>query len=193
MTEQRRHKAKNIFYTVSGISDFQLIFKNVNDTKNLLKERVSFIKTQTAKLKSQGETVSTADELNFNEVMATAKLTKDELIHKATRYKRYWLVAMSLSSLAMLFTGAGIVRLIVDGDFDWSLLKPLLTFVLFCTAVILGFIKCVTYEFLGWRLVNSCNSDEEEGTYPFFVADHGLQNSFKFDQAGHERGSYEKV
>jgi len=186
--KQRSNKAKKIFYNVSGISDFQLIFRNVNDTKNLLKERVSFIKAQTEQLRAQGKPVSVPGEKSFEDVMSNAKLSKEDLIKKATKYKRYWLIAMVLSSMAMLFTGAGIVRLIVDGGFNWSLIKPLLTFVLFSAVVVLGFIKCVTYEFLGWRLVNACNSEAEEGTYPFFVADYGLHNSFKFDKAGRERG-----
>lgn len=201
MTEQNNEKTeltpknnrvKKTVYAITGISDFQLIFRNVKDTKNLLKERVSFIRAQTEQLRAQGKTVSGPSEKSFEELMSTSKSTEEELIAKATRHKRYWIVAMGLSSLAMLFTGAGIVRLIVDSGFNIDLLKPFLTLILFGVVAVLAFVKCVTYEFLGWRLVNRCNSEAEEGTYPFFVGDYGLHQVFKFDQAGHVRGSYEK-
>lgn len=190
---RKNNKAKSLFYSISGISDFQLIFRNVNDTKNLLKERVSFIKAQTEIIKAQGKSLSGTKEKSFQEVMANSEFSEEKLINKATKYKRYWLIAMVISAIGVLFTGAGLVRLIVDSGFTWGICKPFLTLLLLTAVGMLAFVKSITYEFLGWRLVNRCNSEEEEGTYPYFVGDYGLYQAFKFDKAGHIRGSYEKA
>ncbi|HAS0844643.1 TPA: TraX-like protein, partial [Enterobacter hormaechei subsp. xiangfangensis] len=90
-----------------------------------------------------------------------------------------------------LFLIAGCVKLIVNTEYNVSLLKVTLTLGLMFAVCIYSFVKAMTYEFLGWQLRNEAHSEEEFGTLRHFINDNGVRNTFNFEQAGQIRGAHE--
>ncbi|HCX3863261.1 TPA: TraX-like protein, partial [Escherichia coli] len=88
-----------------------------------------------------------------------------------------------------LFLIAGCVKLIVNTEYNVSLLKVTLTLGLMFAVCIYSFVKAMTYEFLGWQLRNEAHSEEEFGTLRHFINDNGVRNTFNFEQAGQIRGA----
>ncbi|EPW0577626.1 TraX-like protein, partial [Escherichia coli] len=106
-------------------------------------------------------------------------------------YKKYWLCCFFIAVFVALFLIAGCVKLIVNTEYNVSLLKVTLTLGLMFAVCIYSFVKAMTYEFLGWQLRNEAHSEEEFGTLRHFINDNGVRNTFNFEQAGQIRGAHE--
>ncbi|MEX3242858.1 TraX-like protein [Serratia quinivorans] len=183
-------KAKRAFYIITGVSDFYFIFSSLKQTVGLLIERLSFIKKQAQSVERAGD--DDVGEESFDQVMSRSNKPVDELISTAGRYKRYWLVCLVLSVLASLFLISGTLRVVFSSGAGISIWKLLLTIVLVAAAGWLSYVKAVNYEFMGWKLRNRCNSEQEQGSYHHFVADGGRSKAFNFSQAGQERECHDE-
>lgn len=184
--EKKQGRVKKTFFLITGISDVLLIFKSVKQSASLLSERVSFLKSQTQKLKGENEQGNEADE-PYSVVIARSKMDEEALLSLALKRKRYWLVCMGISALVVLFLISGLARLLLSGAFHSGVLHVFLTIIMMVAAGALSFVKAQNYEFNAWRIRNRCNSVTENGTYGDFIEAGGQKSIFNFNQAGQRR------
>jgi len=185
--EKKQGRIKKTFFHITGVSDLLFIFKSVKQSANLLSDRISFLKSQTKKLKGENEQGTEADE-PYNEVIKRSKMDEESLLSLALKRKRYWLVCMGISAVVVLFLVSGLMRLLLSGNLHIGVLHVLLTIILMLAVGALSYVKAQSYEFHAWRIRNRCNSVAENGTYGDFIASGGQKSIFNFNQAGQRRG-----
>lgn len=185
--EKKQGRVKKTFFLITGISDVLYIFKSVKQSANLLGERLSFLRSQTQKLKGENEQGSEAEE-PYSDVIARSAMDEEALISLALKRKRYWLVCMGISATVVLFLFSGLLRLLLSGNMHSGLLHVLMTIILMLAAGALSFVKAQSYEFNAWRIRNRCNSAAEKGTFGDFIESGGQKSVFNFNQAGQRRG-----
>lgn len=184
--EKKQGRFKKTFFLITGVSDVLFIFKSVKQSASLLSERVSFLKSQTQKLKGENEQGNEADE-PYSVVIARSKMDEEALLSLALKRKRYWLVCMGISAVVVLFLISGLARLLLSGTFHSGVLHVFLTIIMMFAAGALSFVKAQSYEFNAWRIRNRCNSVAENGTYGDFIEAGGQKSIFNFNQAGQRR------
>lgn len=182
-------RAKRTIYYLTGVSDIYFIIASVKQTFGLLFQRASFVKEQFKNLEAPAD--GSGSNKNFEEVVKNSKLSIDENIIKAGKYKKYWLCCFFIALLMSLFMIAGCVKMLVNAEYSMVFLKVTLTLGMMFSVGIFSFIKALTYEFLGWQLRNRIHSEAERGTLRFFMSDSGVKNTFNFEQAGQLRGDHE--
>ncbi|EOZ6414819.1 TraX-like protein [Cronobacter turicensis] len=185
--EKKQGRVKKTFFLITGISDVLYIGKSVKQSVNLLGERLSFLKSQTQKLKGANEQGKEDDE-PYSVVIARSEIDEEALLSLALKRKRYWLVCMGISGVVVLFLFSGMLRLLLSGNLHSGVLHVLLTIILMLAAGALSFVKAQSYEFNAWRIRNRCNSVAENGTYGDFIESGGQKSIFNFNQAGQRRG-----
>ncbi|HAF2409368.1 TPA: TraX-like protein [Salmonella enterica] len=182
-------KTKRTIYYITGISDIYFIFASVKQSFSLLFQRASYVKKQIKNL--DGPPADSDANQPFDEVVKNSSIPLEQHLSKAGKYKKYWLCCFFIAFFVALFLIAGCVKLIVNTEYNVSLLKVTLTLGLIFSVCIYSFVKAMTYEFLGWQLRNEAHSEEEFGTLRYFINDNGVRNTFKFEQAGQIRGAHE--
>ncbi len=183
-------RMKKAVYHITGISDIQFMWKSLRESISLLNERASFVKKQIKNLEAPDE--KSASNQSFEDVVKKSSIPLEQHLAKAGKYKKYWLCCFFIAVFVALFLIAGCVKLIVNTEYNVSLLKVTLTLGLMFAVCIYSFVKAMTYEFLGWQLRNEAHSEEEFGTLRHFINDNGVRNTFNFEQAGQIRGRMNK-
>ncbi|MEZ0585564.1 TraX-like protein [Erwinia sp. STN24] len=184
--EKKQGRIKKAFFLITGVSDVLYIFKSVKQSASLLSERVSFLKSQTQKLKGENERGKEVDE-PYSVVIARSKMDEEALLSLALKRKRYWLVCMGISVVVVLFLMSGLARLLLTGNLHSGVLHVFLTIILMLAAGAFSFVNAQRYEFNAWRIRNRCNSVAENGTYGDFIESGGQKCIFNFNQAGQRR------
>ncbi|HBY1888020.1 TPA: TraX-like protein [Klebsiella pneumoniae] len=182
-------RMKKAVYHITGISDIQFMWKSLRESISLLNERASFVKKQIKNLEAPDE--KSASNQSFEDVVKKSSIPLEQHLAKAGKYKKYWLCCFFIAVFVALFLIAGCVKLIVNTEYNVSLLKVTLTLGLMFAVCIYSFVKAMAYEFLGWQLRNEAHSEEEFGTLRHFINDNGVRNTFNFEQAGQIRGAHE--
>lgn len=186
--EKKPGRIKKTFFHITGVSDVLFIFKSVKQSASLLSERVSFLKSQTQKLKGEnGQGKEAEADEPYSVVIARSKMDEEALLSLALKRKRYWLVCMGFSAVVVLFLISGLARLLLAGNLHSGVLHVFLTIILMIAAGAFSFVNAQRYEFNAWRIRNRCNSVAENGTYGDFIESGGQKSIFNFNQAGQRR------